>query len=79
MTTTPGKLDRLIADAAAEANVAPVPVDMTHLTQERLDDRTYGAYIFNGNLLWWDLEPNEVTGPVPPGSRALYVRADDRG
>lgn len=65
------KLDRLIAQEAGE----PVYV---HLTQERLDGRVHGAYMFNGGLLWWDVRPTELA-PLPPGCRPLYVVEGDRG
>ncbi len=65
------KLDKLI-----EAEVGP-PV-YAHLTQERLNGRTFGAYLFNGGLMWWDLTPSD-TDPLPSGARPLFVRDGDRG
>ncbi len=65
------KLDKLIAAEAGE----PVYVQ---LTQERLNGRVYGAYMFNGALLWWPIVPTELD-PLPPGARPLYVTESDRG
>lgn len=67
------KIDKLIATEAG------VPT-YVHLTQERLNGRVFGAYLFNGNLLWHPIRGGvTAVEPLPPGCRALYVQDGDRG
>ncbi len=63
-------------DALIQAETAPAVY--THLTQERLNGQTVGAYMFNGSMLWWNITPTELD-PLPPGARPLYVEGTDRG
>lgn len=66
------KIDKLIATEAG----LPTYV---HLTQERLNGKVFGAYLFNGNLLWHPTIGSDSADPLPPGSRPLYVQVTDRG
>lgn len=61
------RIDQLIQSETA-------PAVYVHLTLERLDGTTMGAYMLNAMILWFPLVPLDEDGALPDGARSLYVQ-----